>query len=183
MPDIRFVLFLSLILVICLGCDDEEKKLREWQQQQVDQLQRQSQENSAAARALVEADAQSRRQFVALEQSVQAERQQLAGQYTALDADRKAVTAARERVPLLATAFQGLAALTLGIAALWVCGRLLGRMSSDDDVGQLEETLILSLAGETDLFADEKPLLQSPPEIPVIEQKLTADEEPAFSND
>lgn len=183
MPDIRFVLFLSLMLVFCLGCDDEEKKLREWQQQQVDQLQRQSQENSAAARALVEADAQSRHQFVALEQSVQTERQQLAGQYTTLDADRKAVAAARERVPLLATTLQGLAALALGIAALWICGRLLGRMASDDDVGQLEETLILSLAGETDLFADEKPRLQSPPNIPVIEQKLTADEEPALSHD
>lgn len=181
MPNVCFVFSVSLVLVICLGCHEEETKLRAWQQQQVDLLQRQSQENSVAARALVEADAQSRRQFVALEQSLQAERRQWADQYTALEADRKAVAAARERVPLLATALQGLAALALGIAALWVCGRLLGRMSSDDDVGQLEETLILSLAGETDLFADEKVLLPRSQEVPTLEQE--SPEEPALSND
>ena len=58
----------------------------------------------------------------------------------------------RERVPLLATAFQGLAALALGISALWVCDRLLGRLNADDDATELEETLILSVAGESDLF-------------------------------
>lgn len=163
MPDVRFVFILALLLTMCVGCDDEEKKLREWQQQQVDQLQRQAQENSAAARALVEADAASRRQFVALEQSVQAERRDLSGQYTALDADRKAVAAARERVPLLATALQGLAALALGSAALWVCCRLLSRMPDDAGAAELEETLILSLAGESDLLA-EPPVLLKPPE-------------------
>jgi hypothetical protein len=183
MPEVRFALSISLLVVFFVGCDEQETKLRAWQQQQVDLLQRQSQENSTAARALVEADAQSRRQFVALEQAVQAERRQWADQYTALEADRKAVAAARERVPLLATALQGLATLALGIAALWVCGRLLGRMSSDDDVAQLEETLILSLAGETDLFTDEKVLLPRSPEVPVREQASPPIAAPALGND
>ena len=168
MPDVRLILTLFLVLLVCVGCDDEEKKLREWQQQQVDQLQRQSQENSAAARALVEADAASRRQFVALEQSVQAERRDLSGQYSALDADRKAVAAARERVPLLATALQGLAALALGSAALWVCCRLLSRMPDEAGAAELEETLILSLAGESDLLAEPRALLKRPASVPAL---------------
>lgn len=180
MPDIRFVALILILALSVIGCNDEEKKLRTWQQQQVDQLQRQSQENSAAARSLVEADAESRRQFVVLEQSVQAERKELSGQYSTLESDRKAVAAARERVPLLATAFQGLAALALGAAALWVCGRMLGRLSTDDDTGELEETLILSLAGESDLLAGQPVLLKPPEETAMLAAATAEAEAPAI---
>lgn len=175
MPDVRYLFLFLMLALAVVGCDDEEKKQRTWQQEQVDQLQRQSQENSAASRALVEADAESRRQFVALEQSVQAERRELAGQYSALEADRKEVAAARERVPLLATAFQGLAALALGTAALWVCSRILGRLSTDDDAGELEETLILSLAGESDLLAERPVLLKPPDEAAALRATIATD--------
>lgn len=176
MPELRRPVGLFLI-ALCVGCDGEERKLRTWQQNQVDQLQRQAQENSAAARALVEADAESRRQFVELEQSVQAERKTLVEQYTALDADRKDLTAARERVPLLATAFQGSAAVLLGIGALWICSRLLGRLASDDGAAELEDALILSVAGESELFAQTPPLLRPPSAAPVPEHAaVTVDE-------
>jgi hypothetical protein len=182
MPEAGFVLFLSLVLVMCVGCDDQEKNLRDWQQRQVDQLQRQSQENSAAARALVEADAESRRQFAALEQSIQAERQELAGQYSTLEADRKAVALAREQVPLLATAFQGLAALALGIAALWVCGRLLSRRPDDEGAAELEETLILSLAGESDLFAEQPVRINPPKDLAALANESVTDAAPAWTD-
>lgn len=175
MSDVRYLFLLLILTLSVVGCDNEEKKLRTWQQEQVDQLQRQSQENSGASRALVEADAESRRQFVALEQSVQAERRELSGQYSALEADRKEVAAARERVPLLATAFQGLAALALGAAALWVCSRMLGRLSTDDDTGELEETLILSLAGESDLLSEQSVLLKPPDETAALPAATTTD--------
>ncbi|MBA4017576.1 MAG: hypothetical protein C0483_10425 [Pirellula sp.] len=166
MPHLRLILFLPLI--ICLGCDERETELRQWQRREVEKLQQQSRDNSAASRALVEADAESRRQFVALEQGVQAERKSLTDQYTALDADRKDVAAARERVPLLATALEGTAAVTLGVLALLICWRLLGRLSTDDGSPELEEALILSVAGEADLLADAKPRLQPPPDVPVL---------------
>lgn len=152
MPDVRTLMSFFLVLLMCVGCDEEEQKMREW-----------SRENSAAAQTLVEADAESRKQFTALQQSLQTERQTLADGHTALEADRKAVVAARERVPLLATALQGLAALALGSAALWVCGRLLSQMPDDAGAAELEETLILSLTGESDLLA-ERPVLLKPPE-------------------
>jgi hypothetical protein len=165
MPEFRNVfpiLLLSPLLLLpsLLGCDSDERKLRSWQQEQVTELQRQSKENSAAAQALVVADAASRRQFVALEHAVQAERQALADQYTALESDRKMLDALRQRMPLVATLFQGMAVLMLGTVVLWVCGRLLGRASSDDGATELEETLILSITGESDLLA-ETPRLDS----------------------
>lgn len=153
MPDVRLILWSGLLVACCLGCDDEEQKMRDW-----------SRENSAAAQALVEADAASRKQFTALQQSVQTERQTLADRYTALEADRQAVAAARERVPLLATALQGFAALALGSAALWVCVRLLGNLPEDQGAAELEETLILTLAGESNLLADRSILFGPPTE-------------------
>ena len=89
MPD-HSLRYLFLVPILLSGCDDKERQLRTWQQEQVTELQRQSQENTAAARALVEADAASRRQFVELEQGVQTERRELSEQYVAVDADRKA---------------------------------------------------------------------------------------------
>lgn len=153
MPD-SALRYLFIIPILLSGCDERERQLRTWQQDQVAELQKQSQENTAAARALVEADAASRRQFVELEQGLQAERRELTEQYAAVDADRKALTVARERVPLLATAFQGLAALLLGLAALVVCGRLLGRSAEVGEMTELEETLILTVAGETNPFEE-----------------------------
>ena len=100
----------------------------------------------------------------------------MSGQYSALEDDRKAVAAARERVPLLATALQGLAALALGVAALWVCGRMLGGVWNDGDTGELEETLILSLVGESNLLT-EQPMLLKPPEETAMFPVATANDE------
>lgn len=168
--------YLFIIPVILSGCDERERQLRGWQQEQVAELQKQSQENAAAARALVEADAASRKQFVELEQGLQAERRELTQQYAAVDADRKALASARERVPLLATAFQGLAALLLGLAALVVCGRLLGRTSEVGEMTELEETLILTVAGETNPFGEIRLQLRESAADPAIE---AAEPEPA----
>ena len=164
--------YLFIIPIILSGCDERERQLRGWQQEQVTELQKQSSENSAAARALVEADAASRKQFVELEQGLQAERRELSEQFSAVDADRKALASARERVPLLATAFQGIAALLLGGAALFVCYRLLSRSSDPAEPSELEETLILAVAGETELFEDVRLRLREPT-APAIESAET----------
>jgi len=169
MPD-NALRYLFIIPILLSGCDDKERQLRTWQQEQAAELQRQSQDNTAAARALVEADAASRRQFVELEQGLQAERRELTELFVAVDADRKELAAARERVPLLATAFQGLAAILLGLAALVVCGRLLGRSADPGEASELEETLILAIAGESDLFEDVRLRLREPTAASAIEQ-------------
>ena len=56
MPD-NALRYLFIIPILLSGCDDRERQLRTWQQEQAAELQRQSQDNTAAARALVEADA------------------------------------------------------------------------------------------------------------------------------
>jgi hypothetical protein len=166
--------YLFIIPIILSGCDERERQLRGWQQEQVTELQKQSQENTAAARALVEADAASRKQFVELEQGLQAERRDLSQQYAAVDTDRKALAAARERVPLLATALQGIAALLLGGAALFVCYRLLSHSPDPAQPSELEETLILAVAGETELFDEVRLHLREPTALPIESSEAEA---------
>ena len=144
MPQIvRFPLLLLLTLLV--GCDDKEQQPRTWQQEQVTQIQRHAQENAATTNALVAAEAESRRQFLGMEQDLQNQRNML-------EQDRQAAAAARERVPLLAAALQGTSAVLLGILALGVTGYLLTRAHRDDGASELEETLLMELSSESVLF-------------------------------
>jgi len=94
-PIVR--LLLLLLLTLSVGCDDREQQLRTWQQAQVTQIQRHAQENAATTNSLVAAEAESRRQFLSMEQDLQNQR-------NVLEQDRQAVASARERLPLLAAA-------------------------------------------------------------------------------
>lgn len=170
MPQIvRFPLLLLLTLLV--GCDDQEQQLRTWQQEQVTQIQRHAQENAATTHALVAAEAESRRQFLELEQDLQNQR-------NVLEQDRQAVARARERVPLLAAALQGTSAVLLGILALGVTGYLLTRAHSDDGAGELEETLLMELSSESVLFHESPSTLPGPTPIAA----LTAVDEVASSD-
>ena len=140
------------LLLLTIGCSDE-RQLRQWQQQQVEQLLEQTHQNAEAARALVEADTKARQELVAMQHDLQSDQHELGRQRDSLDADRKEVTQARERVPLLAMALQGLAGLLLCGAALAVCVYLLRGLSNDTGAEELEDLLVLEVAGESQLFS------------------------------
>ena len=88
-----------------------------------------------------------------MQHDLQSDQQELGRQRDSLDADRKEVTQARERVPLLATALQGLAGLLLCGTALAVCVYLLRGLSNDTGAEELEDLLVLEVAGESQLFS------------------------------
>lgn len=163
-PIVRFPPLLLLILLV--GCDDQEQQLRIWQQEQVTQIQRHAQANAATTSALVVAEAESRRQFLGMEQDLQNQR-------NVLEQDRQAVATARERVPLLAAALQGTSAVLLGILALGVTGYLLTRAHRDDGAAELEESLLMELSSESVLFHEFPSNLPGPAAIAA----LTAEDE------
>lgn len=158
-PIVRFPLLLLLILLV--GCDDREQQLRTWQQEQVTQTQRHAQENAATTHALVAAEAESRRQFLELEQDLQNQR-------NVLEQDRQAVATARERLPLLAAALEGTSTILLGILALGVTGYLLTRAERDDGAAELEETLLMEFSSESVLFQQLPPALPGPTPIAAL---------------
>ncbi len=162
------MLFLALALT---GCDKEEK-LRAWQQQQVEQLQQQARENAEAARELVKADAQARQEVAVIHHELQSERIEIGQQRDALETDRKEVATARQRVPLIATAFQGGAVLLTCALGLGVCGWLLSGVSKPDSDGELEDLLVLEVGGERTPLSSSLRLKSDTPTItPAIEHQ------------
>ena len=138
---------LLLLAMALMGCDKEEQ-LRKWQQQQVEQLQQQARENAEAARELVKADAQARQEVAVIHHELQSERIEIGQQRDVLEADRKEVATARQRVPLMAAAFQGGAVLLACSLGLGVCGWLLTGLSKHEPDGELEDLLVLEVGGE-----------------------------------
>jgi len=162
-------ILMLLFAIALMGCDKEEQ-LRKWQQQQVDQLQQQARENAEAARELVKADAQARQEVAVIHHELQSERIEIGQQRDALESDRKEVATARQRVPLMTSAFQGGAVLLTCALGLGVCGWLLSGLSKSDSGGELEDLLVLEVGGEpTPLSSSRR--LDSPTITPAIEHQ------------
>ena len=164
-------LMLLLLAMALMGCDKEEQ-LRKWQQQQVEQLQQQARENAETARELVKADAQARQEVAVIHRDLQSERIEMGQQRDTLEADRKEVSAARQRVPLIASAFQGGAVLLACALGLGVCGWLLTGLSKRDSDGELEDLLVLEVGGESTPLSSSLRLKSDSPTItPAIEHQ------------
>ena len=160
---------LLLLAMALMGCDKEEQ-LRKWQQQQVEQLQQQARENAEAARELVKADTQARHEVAVIHHELQSERIEIGQQRDALESDRKEVANARQRVPLMAAAFQGGAVLLTCALGLGVCGWLLSGLSKSDSGGELEDLLVLEVGGESTPLSSSR-RLDSPTITPAIEHQ------------
>jgi hypothetical protein len=163
---------LILFTLILTGCDKEDQ-LRKWQQQQVEQLQQQARENAETARELVRADVQARQEVAVIHRELQSERIEIGQQRDALEADRKEAAATRQRMPLMAAAFQGGAVLLTCALGLGVCGWLLSGLSKRDADGELEDLLVLEVGGEpTPLLSSRRLESESPTIMPAIEHPL-----------
>jgi hypothetical protein len=166
----RWTAWGGLVAIAFAGCSNDEGEFHRWRQAQIDRLQQQAQENSAASRALVEADAESRKQFVLLEQTLEQQRSQVLAGHEALEQDRRSLAAARERIPLLAAALEGSVTAALIVVTFWLCGRLLLPETDGAVAGELEEQLLLSVAGESYLLT-----------APDASPRLAAEESPSPS--
>ena len=152
MHRIKIVLFTILTLTI-LGCgSSDEQQLRHWQQGQVDQLNRQAQENSAAAQALVAADARAREELIALERDLQTERSENAIQRDLLEDERKTLANERQRAPLIAATVHSAGIVLLCALPLVLCWLLLKNLRNDIDTDDLEDLLILDLTQQSDFL-------------------------------
>ena len=181
----RLKIFLFAILTLAtLGCRGaDEEQLRHWQQAQVDQLNRQAQENSAAAQALVTADARAREEMIALERDLQAERSENSRQRDLLEDERKTLAQQRQRAPLIAAALHSVGIVSICALPLIVCWLLLRNLPGDIAGNELEDLLILNLAQQSDLIPPSHQLA-SPAEVSALtdesEEPLERDESASF---
>lgn len=137
------LLILTLLATGACGPDDPE--LTRWQQQQVSVAQDQARAHSAAAEALVKADARTREDLVRLEREIQAERARVGQQRDALEYERKALAAERRQAPSFEALVHWIGFAILCALPLVICLFLLNQRSPEAGASELEEILIFNL--------------------------------------
>src|SRR5262245_23479203 len=95
-------LFLVILLMITIGCDNDNSQQLAWQREQVEHLQRQAEHNTATAKVLVEADAKARRELLAQQSQLQSQQAEVGRQRDRLETERKALASERQRAPVFA---------------------------------------------------------------------------------
>lgn len=143
------------ILILCLGCSSGDERwaeiAREGAREQAAQNERMAQlqrEVAAGAKQLVEADAENRRELIALQTHLQAENAVIGRQRDQLDTDRKTLAAERQREPVIAAAILEVGALLTCLAPLVLCGYLLRPTAQHDQDEMVVELLVAELAGD-----------------------------------
>lgn len=132
----------------------------------------QNREVIEASRKLVEADAQSRKEFIVLQQAIQQERSALVHQQDLIDAERKQLAQERHRDPILAAAITNAALLVAVAVTLAFCWFLLKRLGMDSDTETMRDLLV------TEVISG-RPFLLPGPSAPLAPPPLPApDREP-----
>ncbi|MEX0867427.1 MAG: hypothetical protein WD030_08710, partial [Pirellulales bacterium] len=126
---------------------------------QMAELQR---EVAQGSRQLVEADAAARKEMVALQREVQAERTEVGQQRDALEGERREIAAQRQRDPIIAATITNLGLLLACLLPLLIALYLLCRPVEPADDREVAELLL------TDLVSDKPLLLPRPTDLPAI---------------
>jgi hypothetical protein len=124
---------------------------------------RQNHEVAAAARKLVEADAEARREVIALQREIQAERNSIVKLQDAMNAERRELARERIRDPIVAAALINAAFLGAVAMALVFYWFLLRRLGMDNDEATLRDVLLAEITSDRPVFL---PRQASPPALP-----------------
>jgi hypothetical protein len=174
-------ILMAALLVIC-GCRPPDQRLTELAETSLDYQSRQSQavaENSRqiaeATRELVQADAAAREQFIQSSRELQIEISQghkrIDQARAGLEAERKAITAQRQRDPIVAQAIGGVGLLIAALAPLIVVVVLLYvvHRAGPDEVA-VSSLLIAEITSDQPRFASPNSLalVSLTPPIPAV---------------
>ena len=167
----RLVLLIALLLAAA-GCEDDKRVVElareaaDRQAEQNRQMGRQTEEIATATRELIEADARSRQEMVALHRELQNEQAVVARQRDALETERRELARARQRESLLIPVLQGGGGVLVVVAALVFCAFLLAGLRRHEETSEaLSELLIQELSAEQPLVL---PRAILPPTFPHI---------------
>lgn len=144
---------LALILLTGASCSsDENSHLAELATRQLDRQAEQNQrmaelqqEVASGSRELVEADARSRQEMVALQREMQTERNEIGHQRDQLEAERREIADRRNRDPIIAAAITRVAMVVVSLLPLLICWLLLSQKIEPADDQQMTELLLEDL--------------------------------------
>ena len=177
---------LPLILItLLLGCDEDKQvsqvatEAAERQAAQNREIAYQNRQISETTQALVAADAQSRKELIALQQRLEAQQAEVAKGHDLLEAERKEFAIQRHRDPIIAAAITSFAILLACLMPVVLAWHLL-RATHDETVDpELTEVLIAELVAEQPLSPLALPNVGSATIAgPALERTLTGPVEP-----
>jgi len=174
----RSGLIAALIIAALTGCGGDGAGYRHAAETANKAADRQAQQNSEMAKVnqtvaegtkrLVEADAQTRKEIVAVHKDLQAERATLNEGFNELEAERKQIAQDRRTESILLPAAKALGAALVAVAVLGFCLLLLSHTKKDGDSdAELSEMLIL------DLVSEQPQLLHRPVDPPTLSSPET----------
>ncbi len=149
----RIVLF-ALAITVLTGCDKDQRLAdlaREGADRQAAQNLRMA-ENSgqvaAAAKAVVEADAQARKDFAAMQQNLQTQQAEVGRQRDQLESERREAARHRQWDPVIAAAITDVGVVLACLLPLVLCWYLLRSLHRESNDPVLTEILIEEIASD-----------------------------------
>lgn len=151
---------IAMLTALMIGCnEDENKALLEMSQEHQQRMEEQNrrldemrQEVAEGSKRLVEADAEARKEIVALQRDVQAERVQVGVKRDELETERREIARQRYFDPLIATAITSAGLMIVSVLPLVLCWYLLRRPVEPADDQAVAELLLEDLVSERPLF-------------------------------
>jgi hypothetical protein len=150
-----------MVVLVAIGCSSSDDRLIDLSQKSTD---RQAEQNRLveandrqvieATNRLVEADAKSRTENLALHRQIEVERAAVNQQRDALEQERRQIAAERNRDPIIAESIQLAAGLIAAVLPLLVCLYLLRGLFDKPDQDALAELLIEDLVSRQPLLGN-----------------------------
>jgi len=153
---------IALAIIPLVGCEEDPRLVRmakeaaDRQAAQNQEMSRLNREVAQGTKRLVEADAESRTELVALQQDLRADQAEVNRGRDRLETERRQIAAQRHRDPIIANAITGVGLLLACLLPLWLCWCLLRSVRDENDDSIVAEVLIEELA------SDQPRLLPSP---------------------
>ena len=129
---------LATVIALAAGCDEDRevaqvaREAANRQAEQNRQIAKQNQEISGTTKALVEADAQARKEVLAAQKQLQSQQAEVGHQRDQLEAERKEIAAQRQWDSILAAAVTAAAALSACLLPVAPVGTCCGRCMTSE---------------------------------------------------
>lgn len=146
------IVLLALALVVLTGCDKDQRLVdlaREHADRQAAQnlqMAENTRQVASAAKAVVEADAQARKDFAAMQHDVQAQQADVGRQRDHLESDRREAARHRQWDPVIAAAITDVGLVLACVLPLVLCWYLLRSLHHEQNDPVLTEILIEEIA-------------------------------------
>ena len=160
-----FIVPLAALTIASLcGCSDDARLARmaesaaDRQAEQNKEMAHLNREVAEGTKRLVEADANSREDFVAIQHDLQSAQAEVGNQRDQLESERREIAGQRRHESILAPILESLGPLLVVFAVLFFCGLLVSSLSPDEDGGDAVAEILIE-----EITADQPTLL--PPRV------------------